>query len=797
MLAHDLLLAVRRLAKSPGFTAVAVLTLALGIGVNTAIFSVLKVVVLEPLAFPGAGRLAAVNTRWIESGRLGTVSGPDFHDIERRIGGLEAAAYWAGGEAGVQAGDVSEFGNVYMVSGAYFQVFTAAPIAGRLLGAEDSHPAPDTAVIGEPFAVRHFGSAAGAAGQTIRFQKRAYTIVGVLPKESRYPLNGDIWVPADPSTETKSRTAHNYRAVAKLRPGSTWVGVNSELSALGEALAHEFPGDNSKKSFLATPLKDSLVARSGSTLYLLMAAVGLILLIACANVAHLLLTRASGKVREYAVRIALGAGRGRIVREVLLESLILAGLAALAAVLLAETGLRLLVALAPADIPRLAAVRLDLTVLGFTGAVAVLASLISGLAPAWHASRIDVSDSLKQGGSRGIVGSGGPRHALIATEVALAFVLAVSAGLLLRSFHRLASIHNGYRGDGVLVMYANVPANTDPEYHKAIRQFEQLLPLLAAIPGVESSAAVMGLPTGQYGSNGGYVVEGRQDMKTFANLPNADFSLASPGYFKTLGIPILRGRDFQATDVYDRPFVAVISESLARQSFAGQDPIGKRLMCGLDSPNWMTIVGVVGDVRQTPSSKPGPVLYMPFQQHPYHANELQLVLRTGVPPESLALTATAAVRDFSPEIAVKTTTLRRSTDASVALPRFRTWLLALFAALALTLAAVGIYGVLSFLAEQRRAEFGLRLALGATRPDILRQSLKRAGRYALAGLAAGAALAWAAQRSLSAMLAEISPNDPVAYLSAFVVLGLVAVAAAVVPALRSAQVDPATALRTE
>ena len=797
MLGHDLSVAVRRLAKTPGFVVVAVLTLALGIGVNTAIFSVLKTVVLEPLAYSDAARIASVNTLWRESGHLGAVSGPDFHDLERRATTLETLGHYAGGEMGVQIGDASEFANAYFVSPNFFRVFSSAPVAGRLLGVEDSHSAPNTAVIGEPFARRYFGSSQGAVGQAIRFQKLNYTVVGVVPHETRFPFNGDIWVPADPASETKSRTAHNYRAVAKLKPGTLWETSAAELSSIGDALSLEFPTDNKKKSFAVVPLKDSLVSRSRSTLYLLMGSVGLILLIACANVAHLLLTRASGRSREYAVRAALGAGRGRIIRDVLIESILLSLLAAAAGVLLAEAGVRTLVALAPADVPRLNAVRLDGWVLAFTAAVSVLASLLSGLAPAWHASRIDLNDALKQGGTRGIVGGGVLRHGLIATEVALAFVLAVSAGLLLRSFHKLATADPGYRSDGVLVLYANVPANAEPEYHRAIRQFEQLLPKLAALPGVESTAAAMGLPTGRYDSDGGYVVEGKHDAKDFANLPNAGFRLASPGYFAALGIPLRKGRDFEVTDVFDRPFVAIISEALARQSFPNEDPIGKRLSCGLDSPNWMTIVGVVADIRQTPSSKPEPELYMPFQQHPYHANELQVVLRTKVAPESLATAAVTAVHDFSPEIAVKTTTLRRSTEASVALPKFRTWLLSLFAALALILAAVGIYGVLSFLAEQRRAEFGLRLALGADASDIIRQSLSRTAVYTSAGLACGFVLAVSAQRLLASMLFDVTPNDPLTYLIALLALGLVALAAAVIPALRSARVDPATTLRTE
>ncbi len=790
--------ALRVLWRTPAFTLVAVLTLGLGIGATTAIFSVVHAVILAPLPYPDAGRIVALGTRFAKTGHTTPrLTGGDLVDIRDQNRVFDAISQCPGGEMGVQLRDRAEFTGAYFVNAAFFRVFGAAPVAGRLFSDSEVNRA---VVVGAAFAQRNFGSAEDAIGRVVSVENRAYEIAGVLPAGFEYPRHAEVWIPAPYTPENLNRTAYNYPAVAKLRAGVSLDAAETQLATIGARLAAAYPASNRGKTFAATELRDQLVGPIRSTLYFLMGAVGLVLLIACANVANLLLARATARSREVAVRTALGASRGRIVRGLTIENAVLGLLGGAIGVILAAFGISILIRLAPENLPRMSGVHVDPVVLGFAIAISLLASLLFGLAPAWQTSRTDLNDALKQGGLRGSVGgrSNGLRNALVVAEIALAFVLAIGAGLFFRSLMTLDATPLGYRSSGLLVMYAHDPASTLAQYVQAGRFFQNLSEQLAQIPGVTSAAVAMGIPAGQYGSNGSYAVEGKSTFGPGQNLPEAGFLLAGPGYFGTMGIPVLKGRGFSVRDDYDAPFVAIVSESLARQTFPNEDPIGQRVECGLDVLKWMTIVGVVGDVRQqSPASSPGPELYMPVRQHPYHGNEVQVVMRTAAEPSSLVAVVREKVHATNPVVATKFTTMEAMVASSIAAPRFRTFLVTVFAGLALLLAMAGVYGVMSYVAAQRTSEMGLRMALGAERGDILRLILGRAAMLMGLGLAAGIAISVAVGRVASSMLFGIEPTDIATYAGVLAALAIVTLAAAAIPAWRATRIDPVTALREE
>lgn len=792
----DVRFAVRYLLRQPGFLALTTLTIALGIGANTAIFSVVKSVILDPLPYPHADRLVTIGTTSKNRDRFGSVSGPDFRDVRRRSRTIQASSYTIGGEMGIRIGQVAEFAPTHLVPPEFFRVFPIRPVAGRLMNEGETH----VALISQSLAERHFGQAAAAVGQTLHFSQEPYQIIGVTPTGFHYPPKTVAWLSFDEKNENRNRTAHNYRIVALLKPDVTVGQANSDLESIGAALAREFPKDNAEKGLGVRALKDHLVREAPRTLYLLMGAVALIMLIACANVTNLLLARATVRVREMAVRAAVGASRARLIRQLLIESLILALMGAAGGLILAFVGVDALIALAPENTPRLDQVSIDSGVLLFAILLAAAASLIFGAAPAIQASRVDLHSALKQGFGRGILGGGSNRlrGALVIGELALSLVLALAAGLLLRGFLALNQTDLGFAAEQRLVMYAHFPAEGLPGHLKAVNFFHDLMPRLEAIPGVISAASAMGLPAGSYGSNGAYEIEGRAPVSNWRQLPQAGFRLASPGYFATLGIPLLRGREFSGFDRYEGEFVAIVSESLVKQSFAGVDPVGKRVRCGLDSDKWMRIVGVVGDVRSdSPASRPEPELYMPVAQHPFYANELQLVLKTSVPISTVLPTARALVQKLNPEVPVKATTLEQMVSESVALPRFRTMLLMIFGLLSVLLAMVGIYGVVSYLVAQRSPEFGLRMALGAESGEVLRLVLRQGAVLITFGCLLGVLISLASTRLIEVQLFEVKPHDPLTYFAVTAGLVLSAGCALLWPAWRASRVDPLRVLRQE
>ena len=790
---------LRTLRKNPGFTAIAILTLALGIGANTAIFSIINSVLLSPLRYPDADRIVAVSTYSKQTGhQTPRLTGGDLVDLRGDGQAFEALSCYFGGEMGVQLRDRAEFTGAFFVDPDFFRIFGAQPAYGRLLDNNDQDRA---ALVSLPFAERNFGSGPNALTKLVSIENHSYQIAGVLPAGFQFPSKADVWVLAPATPENLNRTAYNYPTVAKLKVGVTLESAKTHLETIGVRLATAFPDSNRNKSFTVTPLRDQLVGPVRTTLYFLMGAVVLVLLIACTNVADLMLARATARSREMAVRAALGAGRWHIIRPLLAESAILAIAGGALGLLLAQIGTDVLLGLAQDRIPlpRLDEVHIDGAVLAFVTGVSLLSCLLFGLAPAFEATRVDPQQALQQGGSRGLLSGRSPRlrNMLVVAQIALSFVLAISAGLLLRSFAALSNVQLGYRTDGILVMYAHTPARTLPEYLAVGRSFENLFGQLSGIPGVTSVAAAMGLPTGQYGSDGSYAVEGKQIFAPGQKLPHAGFRLASPGYFRTMGIPLSRGRDFSSRDLYDATPVAIISEALARESFPNQEPIGQRLQCGLDSVGkWMTIVGVVGDVRQSsPASAPEPEMYMPLEQHPYFGNEIQVVIRTTLDPSSLTNAVRRQVRAMNPETAMKFTTMDAMVAGSISKPRFRMFLISAFAGLALILALVGVYGVMSFVITQRTSEFGLRVAMGAKPADVVGLVLRGALRLAAIGLAIGLLLSLAASRVMASMLFALKSTDAVTYAAVLLAVTPIILLAAAVPAWRAARIDPVTALR--
>jgi predicted permease len=804
---RDLKLALRTLRRSPGFTAAVVLILAVGAGANTALFSVIDGVVLKPLDYPDAERIVAVQNRWTDTGALGgSLAGGDLLDVGARTGTFEAFAYYhSPGDMGVQVAGQAEMVKGARVHPDFFRVFGQSPASGRLFEPDD---AGTSAVVSWGYAERRFGTAAAAVGRSLTIGSRPHEIVGVMPATMRFPAQTEVWAAAPLEPTNRNRSGHNYRTVARLARGVSLEAANADLMTLAARLSRDFPDTNGRKAFVARPLAETMVGEVRTTLFLMMGAVALVLLIACANVANLILARAAGRSRELAVRAALGAGRRHIVAQLFAESLVLAFAAGAIGLIVARvaTDMLLRVGARYVPLPRLEDVHLDFRVLLFTTAVSLLAAVAFGVLPALQASRLDVSASLGQGGSRSVLGAASARlrGALVVAQIALSFALAVDAGLLLRSFTALGDAPLGFRPDGVLVAYANAPAQGSifdksglDDHLRVGQRYEDLFARLREIPGVTSAAGAMGLPTGAYDSDGSYAVEGQHVFGgDFRRLPTAGFRLASPAYFRTMGIPVTRGREFGEGDTYDRPFVAVVSESLARQSFGAGDPIGQRIMCGFDSPEWMTIVGVVGDVRQdSPASNPAPELYMPLRQHPYPATRVQVVVRTGGAPQALTGAVRSAIHATSPDVAVTFTTLRESVDQSIATPRFRMVLVSAFAGLALLLAVGGMYALTSYATSQRTTEFGLRLALGAHGRDVVRLVVAGAARLVAVGLALGLLLAFATGRVITAMLFGIRPLDGATYACVLVLSVPLVLLAAAVPALRASRVDPMVALR--
>ncbi len=798
-LARDLRCTWRSLRHAPGFSALLVLLMALGIGANTAVFDVVNAVLLRPLAYRDADRIVTLGSGDIALGRrdFQQVSIPNFQDWHDQSSSFEAMAYYRSREVPVMAGETAEYARATEVGAEYFRAFGVEPRLGRFFTAEEMKSA-GAAIISYSLWQNHFAGDPDTVGRTIRVFGLTYPIAGVLPPGFGFPDSTDIWIPARVSADDmKFRVAQNWLAVGRLKSGVPLKQAQVEMGVIAARLAQRYPESNGNRTVAIVGIRDRMVGDVRLTLYLLLSAVAVVLLIACANTATLLLGRATTRMREIAVRAALGASRRRIIRQLLTESLLLALLAGTLGLLIAWGASKALVALAPADLRQLSQIRLDGRVLGFTIGLSVITTILFGLTPALCASRIDLQEVLKAAGNRSTGGRGviRLRGVLVAGEIALSVVLLTGAGLLTRSLVALQNVPLGFRPEHVIVMRATVPASPQSPVPKAF--FRDLLPKIAGLPGVLAAGATM-VPPGRIESSGAYFVDRMPAQLDVRTAPRTVLSVVTPGTFAALGIPLKGGRDFADADTSDRPPVAIVNETLVRRAFGGHDPIGRSVVCTYDNFAPMRIVGVVGDVRQQgPGLDTQAECYMTYRQHSFNGNALSVVARTAGDPVALIQVLRRLTHETSPDVPVTFTTMEQVVSDGVATPRFRTVLSTLFAGLAVCLSMTGVYGAIAYAVNQRSNEIALRMALGANTPSVLRLVLGHGVILASLGIIVGLGASVAVTRLLTAMLFRVKPIDPLTFAAVAVALGAVTVAASYVPARRASRIDPMTALREE
>jgi putative ABC transport system permease protein len=802
-LAQDLRYAARTFRRAPGFLLLTVLTIAIGVGANAAIFSIVNAVLLRPLPFARPNDLVLVtdaDRRTRQSN--GDTSPANFLDWRVRQHSFTALAAFRQATFALAGADRPESVAGAIVNANFFDLLAVKAGLGRtFLGADEGPGAPRVAVLSDGLWRQRFGGRPDAIGQTVRINDEPHTIVGVMPPGIDFPDRSRAWVPphwpvpddplatgADPSAQR----SHGYFSVlARLRPEQTIERAQADMDAVALAIEHDVPAANQNVGVQLTPLRSDLVSEVRQTILLLFAAVGLLLLIATANVSGLLLARAAARHQEMAVRIALGASRGRILTQLLTESVVLAVMGGTAGVLLAMWLVGPLVALSPADLAVAGAVTVDKSVLLFGLGVSTLAGLLFGLAPAHQLARLNVHEDLKQG-ARGGSGAGQRRirAVLVAGEIALSLVLLVGAGLTIRSFITLQREPAGFNPDHVLTLGVSLPAARYPTPAQKAEFWQRALEELRRIPGVEIAAATSRLPLLPGNSTRGLVVK---------HLPpnsqaSAHYRTASPQYFQAMGIPVIQGRAFEEADREGRPLVAIISASAARRYWPNRNPIGERF--SIDDPE-ITIVGVVADIHAAALDRaPQPTVYVPYRQDPWPF--MVFALRTSAAPATL----TQAVRDAiwqvdkdQPVGAVRT--MDQQLSNSLTRRRFSVSLLTAFGIVAVSLAAIGLYGVLAFIVAQRRREIGVRMALGAQPRDVIADVMAQGLRLAGIGVAIGLALALAGSRLLSSMLFGTSPTDAGTFAAVATLLVAIAAAASLVPALRASRVDPLIALRDE
>jgi putative ABC transport system permease protein len=812
-LLQDMRYGIRMLMKNPGFTIIAVLTLALGIGANTAIFSVVNAELLRPLPFRDSGRLVSVataNSRMHTSN--GSTSYPDFLDwqsqnqvFEKMAAYTDATFTFTGQEHPAHLEGAS-------VSAETFDLLGVSPELGRTFQAGEDGPNHHVVIISDHLWKQLFKGDPGIIGRVITLDHSGYTVVGVMPADFRYPVQREpeaIWSTLSPLNETSDnsppmvqhRGAHFLTCIARLKPGVTLAQAQAAMDVIASSLSKQYPDTNKYMSVHLSSEQERLTGAIRPALLVMMIAVGLVLLIACVNVANLLLARATTRGREIAIRTAMGAGRVRVVRQLLTESLLLAIFAGVLGTALAFWCSDVLVRLSPENLPRVGEIHIDGWALAFTAGLSLLTGILFGLAPAVQSTQSNIVEALKEGSLSTTAGRSrhGLRSSLVIVEMALALILLVSAGLLIRSLIRLQSVNPGFDPHNVMTASLDLP---DAKYSdpKKAEFFRELTPLLNALPGVRSAAAVFPLPMSGDEIRTSFQIEARPVAKS--DEPHTSIRGVTPNYFGTMRIPLLQGRDFTERDEAKATPVIIVNQAFAQQFFPGENPVGKHIQAGISNGGPGTapmreIVGVVGNVKfEDLTTEFSPESYIPYGQLQF--GSVTIVARSAIDPQGLAKPIASVVQSIDkdlPTYAPKT--VEQYLNGTIAVPRFNTFLLAIFAALAMILTAVGLYGVISYTVAQRTHEIGIRMALGAQPADMLRLVVGQGMRLALMGVGLGLVAALGLTRFLSSLLFGVSSTDPVSFAVVVVMLFAVVLLACYIPARRAMRVDPMVALRYE
>ena len=802
---HDLRAGVRGLRRAPGFCAAAVLILGLSIGANTTMFSAVRAILLQPLGYADPDALVVV----LHEGRF-PVAPANFLDWRTQthsFSAMGAAEMWSP-NLGMPAG--SERVSGLRLTPDTLRMLGVAPALGRLLAGDGTGADARSAVIGHGLWQRRFGGDPRIVGRSLRLDGELYTIVGVMPPRFVFApfwaVNAELWAPLPLDARRDNRDGESLRVFARLKPGVSPASAQADVDVVTRRLEAAYPDTN--RNVQVVPLKERVVGHTRLGLTVLLVAVGFVLLIACANVAHMLLARAATRQSEIAVRLALGATRFQIVRQLLVESLLLSGLSSVVGLALAAFGVRAVAAMAPPDLPRAADMAVEGWTLAFTLGVSIVTGLVFGLVPAWQAARTRIGDRLSARGTTGHGREALLRDVFVVSELALALVLLVGAGLVLRSLAAAAAIDPGFDPRGVLSMSVSVKGSAEADPSRRAAFFAAAVERLRALPGVEAASAVNHAPLVGDVWTLGFDIDGRPRTQK-DDRPGGIYRVVLPGYFATMRLPLVRGRDFSTADDRQAPDVAIVSESLARRYFPNGDPLGRRVT--FDQPDatsrrWLTVVGIARDaVAGKWEEAADGTVYLPFLQtaryldgpEGHHAY-LTMVLRTASDPSAIAAPARAAIWSIDRGVSIsEVVTMEDAVGKALARPRFQSTLLGAFAALALVLAAGGIYGVMSYAVARRTREIGLRLTLGARRGDVLRLILSQAVRRLAIGGALGLVGAWLSTRALTTMLYGVQPTDPLTFAAVPAILAITALAASYVPARRASRVDPMVALRVD
>ncbi len=808
---QDMRYGIRMLLKAPSVSIVATIALALGIGANTAIFSVVNTVLLRPLPFANADQLFNVwETDSVRGSQRGSASYPNFADWRDQSHSFtQMASYHTADFIFTGHGDSTRLQGA-VVNADLFPLLQASPVMGRAFRPEEDKPGESGRVVllSQQLFQKRFGADPNVINQSMVLDGKPYTIVGVMPQTFQFPVQNDpvdLWttVAVDRDGEepiTEERGAHYMNVIARLKPGVSREQAQAEMTAIGSRLEQQYPDKNLHRSIGIEPTLEALVGDIRPALFILLGAVGCVLLIACANVANLLLARAMARQKEMAIRSALGASRLRVIRQLLTESILLSLAGGLLGLVLAAWWSDLLIALGKDNIPRAMQVGLDRYVLAFNIGVSLLTGIIFGLVPALHSSKTDLNESLKEG-SRGAgegTHKGRMRGILVVSELAIAVVLLVVAGLLIQSLWRLRNVSPGFEAQNLLTFAVAIPEVKYPT-ERQDQFFRELVSRVQAIPGVRSAGAVIPLPLTGDMFRISFEQEGHPVAK--GDQPSADFFAVSDDYFKTLGVKMIKGREFTQRDSENAPGVIIVNEAFAKKYFPNEDPIGKRLKPGISTTekkaDWREIVGVVSDVRnRNLSSELRPGYFLPQSQVPF--SQMSIVVRTINEPHTLVTQVQNVVHGMDPDVPVfSVKTMEEYISATVAAPRFNSTLLSIFAAVALILTIVGLYGVMSYSVAQRTNEIGIRMALGAQTKDVLSLIVFQGLKLVWIGLGIGLAGALASTRILKSLLFGVTDKDPLTFIVVSVILSLVALLACYIPARRATRLDPLQALHYE